>query len=197
MINEKDEQWLNDVLMEFSREGLATRLKLLRLDRDQTRQMLAYLFDDEITPEFLDGIYQETEGNPFFIEEVCKALIDSGKLYFEDGRWQRPSIADLEIPQSVRVAVQSRVGRLPKPVRETLQLAAIMGREFTFDLLAAASDLDEDNLAYQAALKQSRKYRGLDWQSYRQKMAAYLARRGFNYDVSKPVIEQVWSEMKF
>ena len=61
----------------------------------------------------------------------------------------------------------------------------------------ALSDLDEDNLAYQAALKQSRKYRGLDWQSYRQKMAAYLARRGFNYDVSKPVIEQVWSEMKF
>ena len=58
----------------------------------------------------------------------------------------------------------------------------------------ALFDLDEDSLAYQAALKQSRKYEGLDWQTFRQKMGAFLARRGFNYGVAKPVIEQVWSE---
>lgn len=57
-------------------------------------------------------------------------------------------------------------------------------------------DLDEDNLAYQAALKQSRKYEGLEWMAFRQKMGAYLARRGFNYGVAKPVIEQVWSEIQ-
>jgi regulatory protein len=57
-------------------------------------------------------------------------------------------------------------------------------------------DLDEDNLAYQAALKQSRKYERLEWQAYRQKMSAFLARRGFNYGVAKPVIEQVWSETR-
>jgi len=60
----------------------------------------------------------------------------------------------------------------------------------------ALFDLDEDSLAYQAALKQSRKYKGLDWQNFRQKMSAFLARRGFNYGVVKPVIEQVWSEMQ-
>ncbi len=57
-------------------------------------------------------------------------------------------------------------------------------------------DLDEDNLAYQAALKQSRKYKGLEWMAFRQKMGAFLARRGFNYGVAKPVIEQVWSEIQ-
>lgn len=60
----------------------------------------------------------------------------------------------------------------------------------------ALFDLDEDSLAYQAALKQSRKYEGLDWQNFRQKMSAFLARRGFNYGVAKPVIEQVWSKMQ-
>lgn len=60
----------------------------------------------------------------------------------------------------------------------------------------ALFDLDEDSLAYQAALKQSRKYEGLDWRTFRQKMSAFLARRGFNYGVAKPVIEQVWSEMQ-
>ena len=60
----------------------------------------------------------------------------------------------------------------------------------------ALRDLDEDNLAYQAALKQSRRYAGLEWQVYRQKMGAFLTRRGFGYEVAKPVIERVWSEMQ-
>jgi oligopeptide transport system substrate-binding protein len=97
------------VLLDLNRERLATRLKLPRLDRAQTRELLAVLFAEEITPEFLDGIYRETEGNPFFIEEVCKALVESGQLYYEDGRWHRPSMDELGIPQSVRVAIQSRV----------------------------------------------------------------------------------------
>jgi len=58
----------------------------------------------------------------------------------------------------------------------------------------ALRDLDEDHLAYQAALKQSRKYKGLDRQTFRQKMSAFLARRGFSYGVAKPVVERVWSE---
>lgn len=60
----------------------------------------------------------------------------------------------------------------------------------------ALCDLNEENLAYQAALKQSRKYEGLDWQTFRKKMTAYLARRGFGYGVAQPVVERVWSEIQ-
>ncbi|MCK4314793.1 MAG: hypothetical protein KAX24_03385, partial [Anaerolineae bacterium] len=122
------------------------RLKLPRLDRGQTREQLAVLLAEEITSEFLDGIYRETEGNPFFIEEVVKALVESGKLYYEDGRWHWPSMDELGIPQSVRVAIQSRVRKLPADAQETLRLAAILGREFDFDTLAEASDQEEDAL---------------------------------------------------
>jgi hypothetical protein len=104
------------------------------------------LFDEEITPEFLDGIYRETEGNPFFVEEVSKALVESGELWYEDGRWHRPSMEELGIPQSVRVAIQSRVRVLPVEAQEMLCLAAILGREFDFDTLAEASELGEDTL---------------------------------------------------
>ena len=55
-------------------------------------------------------------------------------------------------------------------------------------------DLNEDELAFQAAVKQSRKYTGLAWEEYRQKMVAFLARRGFHYGVAIPVVERVWSE---
>jgi tetratricopeptide (TPR) repeat protein len=136
----------NQMLMDLNRERLAVRLKLPRLNREQTKEMLEVLFDEEMKSESLDAIYRETEGNPFFIEEVSKALVESGKLSFEDGRWHRPSIDELEIPQSVRIAIQSRIGKLPQQVQETLQLASILGREFNFDTLAEASELDEDAL---------------------------------------------------
>jgi predicted ATPase len=136
-----------EVLLDLQRERLATRLKLSRLRREGTRDLLAALFAEEITPEFLEGIYDETEGNPFFVEEVCKALVDSGEVYFQNGRWHRPpSMDDMVIPQSVRVAIQSRVRKLPADCQAMLQLAAILGREFEFDILAEAGDLGEDTL---------------------------------------------------
>jgi len=137
---------LHEVLADLDRERLATRLKLTRLGREATGELVATLFGQELSPEFLDGIYRETEGNPFFIEEVVKALVESGKLYYEDGRWHRPGIAELGIPQSVRVAIQSRVGRLPSEAQDTLRLAAVLGREFDFDTLAKAGELEEEAL---------------------------------------------------
>jgi tetratricopeptide (TPR) repeat protein len=137
---------LQSLLHDLNRERLAARLKIPRLSREKTQDMLAAMFTEEITPDFLDGIYLETDGNPFFIEEVCKALIEEGKLYFEDGRWHRPDVDELEVPQSVRVAIQSRVKKLPELAQETLRLGAILGNEFEYELLRSASDLDEETL---------------------------------------------------
>ena len=108
--------------------------------------MLTALFAEETLPEFLEGIYLETEGNPFFIEEVCKALVESGQLKFKDGKWHRPAMNMLQIPQSVRRAILSRVEKLPNEAQETLLLAAIQGREFDFHILSGASSLAEDSV---------------------------------------------------
>jgi regulatory protein len=54
--------------------------------------------------------------------------------------------------------------------------------------------IDENELAYQAGLKQVRKYQRLEWQDFRQKMIAFLARRGFSYEVSNPVAARLWAE---
>ncbi|MBF8286007.1 MAG: serine/threonine protein kinase, partial [Anaerolineales bacterium] len=137
---------LNDVLADLNRERLATRIKLSRLNHDQTRDLLAAMFAEDITPDFLDGIYRETEGNPFFVEEVCKSLIEEGKLYRENGRWRRPGMDEIQVPQSVRVAIQGRIGKLPAPAQDALRVAAILGREFDFETLHKASEQDEDTL---------------------------------------------------
>jgi len=54
--------------------------------------------------------------------------------------------------------------------------------------------LNDAELAYQAALQQARKYRNLDWQEFRQKMYAFLSRRGFDYSVSAEAVARVWAE---
>lgn len=133
-------------LLDLNRERLATRLKVPRLTLEGTRKLLVTLFDEEITDEFAAGIYRETEGNPFFVEEVCKALVDSGQLYFAGGEWHRPSMRELGIPQNVRLAIQSRLERLPEEARDVVTLAALLGREFPFDVLVAAADHGDEAL---------------------------------------------------
>ncbi|MGH2619076.1 MAG: serine/threonine-protein kinase PknK [Anaerolineales bacterium] len=137
---------LNEALLDLDRNRLATRLKLARFTREEAGELLHAFFEEEITPDFLAAIYRETEGNPFFIEEVCKTLVEAGKVYFENGRWHRPSMDELAIPQSVRMAIQSRISALPEPTQDVLRLAAILGREFEYETLAEASELDEDAL---------------------------------------------------
>jgi ABC-type oligopeptide transport system substrate-binding subunit/type II secretory pathway predicted ATPase ExeA len=136
----------NTMLFDLNRERLTTRLKLTRLDRAQTGELLTTMFQSEASASFLDSIYRETEGNPFFIEEVCKALIEDGQLSRVNGHWQQPDPNTIEIPQNVKLAIQSRVSNLPEATQETLRRAAVLGREFDFDTLQAMSDLDEDTL---------------------------------------------------
>ena len=61
---------------------------------------------------------------------------------------------------------------------------------------AAVEQLDDEELAYQAALQQSRKLRNLEWQDFRHKMYSFLARRGFNYEVSSTAARRVWEELQ-
>ena len=70
---------LNEVLYDFTRERLAVRVKLARLDRDQTCKLLEAILAEEVPQEFLDHIYRETEGNPFFIEEGMQGVDRTGQ----------------------------------------------------------------------------------------------------------------------
>jgi DNA-binding SARP family transcriptional activator len=149
------EQTLQEMLLSLNRERLAEHLHLERLTRDQTHDLLADLLATSgvISSEFLDAIYAETEGNPFFVEEVCKALASAGQLFFAGGRWQRLEMAEIVIPESVREAILGRVARLPVVDQETLRLAAILGRGFDFAVLQAVSNENEETLG--AALERA------------------------------------------
>ena len=137
---------LNEVLVDLNHERLAMQLKMDRLSRQETNDLLAAMFSEEITTDFLVSIFRQTEGNPFFIEEVCKTFIEAGQLSFQDGHLRCSEMVEIKIPQTVRAAIQARIHKLPSPTQEALGMSSILGREFDYETLKVACDLDEENL---------------------------------------------------
>ena len=138
---------LASALVDWNRERLATRVALGRLSLAETGALLATLFGQEsVSEEFVAALYRETEGNPFFIEEVVKSLIEQGQIYREDGRWGRKETHELAIPQSVKEAIGRRLNRLSEPTVDALRTAAALGKIFLFRELAAVSPAGEDPL---------------------------------------------------
>ncbi|MBL8055490.1 MAG: protein kinase, partial [Anaerolineales bacterium] len=137
---------LPEVLVDLNRERLSTRLKLGRFSLDGTRALLAALLQGPVSDALAAAVHHETEGNPFFVEEVCKTLVEESRLSLAEGSWQAAGLDEIIIPQSVRVTLQARVAKLPEPAQDALRLAAVLGRDFDFETLARASDLDEEAL---------------------------------------------------
>jgi len=129
---------LAKALVDWNRERLMTRIVLRRFGSDETRQQLAALLNDSVSADFAEAVHRETEGNPFFVEEVLKALIEQGSVGRRSGEWTRGEIADLVIPQSVKEAIGSRLDRVSPGCNEILRAAAVVGKTFTFEEVVAA-----------------------------------------------------------
>ena len=132
-------------LVDWDRDRVATRVALSRFGRADTEALLGTLLQQAtVTPEFGEAMHRETEGNPFFIEEVVKSLVEQGQIYRVDGEWQRDSVSDLAIPQSVKSAIGRRLDRLEEGCAAVLHVAAVLGKTFAFADLAASIDGGED-----------------------------------------------------
>src|SRR5439155_26656997 len=91
--------------------------------------------------------YAETEGNPFFVEEVFRHLHEAGKLLDEAGQWRSGvQIADTEVPRSVGLVIGQRLERVSDDCRRILTIAALAGKAFRADLLGGFQGVDEDAL---------------------------------------------------
>ncbi len=135
---------LTTVLRELNRERLYNRVLVRRLSPEHVAEMIQAIFQIRrpVSAEFRDLIYTETEGNPFFVEEVLKHLVEVGGLYITEGGWERKEIHEIDVPQSVREVIGCRLERLSAECVEVLTVASAIGREFEFEVLRAAMAAD-------------------------------------------------------
>ncbi len=100
------------------------------------------LAEGEVSREISDFITEKAAGNPLFIEELTRSLLESGSIAKEGGRYAfsaEPS--RIRVPDSVQGIIASRLDRLPEEEKEVLQLAAVIGREFSLRLLEEVTGL--------------------------------------------------------
>ena len=130
---------LSDTLGALARERAADRVLLRGLSLDEVRRFIEQTAGVSPSPELAETLYRETEGNPFFVNEVVRMLAAEGRLARvpADGSWGH------EIPQGVREVIGRRLNRLSPAVNETLATAAVLGRDFDLRLLAQVSGKDE------------------------------------------------------
>jgi class 3 adenylate cyclase len=91
-------------------------------------------------------LHAETEGNPFFVGEVLRHLVETGAVRRHDDRWVVANSGMVAVPEGVRDVVGRRLGRLSAQANDMLPVAAVLGRNFDVELLAALRDTPQDSL---------------------------------------------------
>ena len=132
---------LHELIADVRRDGMLKHLALAGLAESEVAELVSELGVPGAEPAFVHALHGETEGNPFFIEEVVRHLRDSDRALHAD-----ISLADAGVPDGVREVTARRLRRLDAESRQALQVAAVIGREFDYDVLQAVAPLEEDAL---------------------------------------------------
>jgi predicted ATPase len=108
-------------------------------------QMVGSVLDASDLPSALrELIGEKAEGNPFFVEEITKSLIEEGVLRVEGQRVVLArDLADVSVPDSIHDVLMARIDRLPEQPKRAIQVASVIGREFALRLLERISDAGE------------------------------------------------------
>jgi class 3 adenylate cyclase len=114
-----------------------TDLTLVPLSEADSRQLVSNLLVIESLPLATRAlILQKAEGNPFFVEELIRMLIDRGAIVKKGAHWVAvKEIENVEIPDNLQGLLLARIDRLPEDVKRTLRVASVIGRRFSVKVL--------------------------------------------------------------
>jgi predicted ATPase len=131
----------------WSHRSYLTEITVNRLPHTQVEQIVNRMTDGETLPkEVLQQIIAKTDGVPLFVEEITKSLLESGQLKAIDGHYEfTGAFSTFAIPATLQDSLMARLDRLVT-AKAVAQYAAVIGRQFAYDLLSTVSQLDEATL---------------------------------------------------
>jgi len=164
------------------RIGALTIQKLAPLSAEETDDIVRQMFgvDRDATRHFSGLLYQSTRGNPFFVEETLKYLVESGALTEREGKWTGWEMETLNLPPNVRDVVKARIERLSINARTVANLAAVIGTRAPYDTLWRVSRLSEQDIV--AAVDELLKQRVFSETGNAENLC---------YDFTHPLLQQV------
>jgi PAS domain S-box-containing protein len=126
--------------------GRGTVIELEPFGEDDVESLLSHILDIEHVPaSFVAAVHAHTGGTPLFVNELARHLFDAlGQI--QSGEDLPETLDEVSVPETVESAITERLAALPAEVLPVVRLGAVIGREFSFDLLRAASDRPVDSL---------------------------------------------------
>ncbi|MGI0155545.1 MAG: AAA family ATPase, partial [Thermoplasmata archaeon] len=135
---------LRPLLLDLGRERVATTIALKRFDASELSALIAgFLPGVEAPVDFRDHLLQRTSGNPLFVEEVLRSVVEEGMAHPGAVSWDRRRLSETAIPESIQEVLRRRVSRLPEGSQSVLRTATVLGAEFDPELLAQVAETEE------------------------------------------------------
>ena len=188
-----------------------TETMLRPLSGPESGQLVETLLDIGNLPKGVEEmILRKSEGNPFFIEEVIRSLMEQDLVYYEDGiRKARTQVADIDVPDTIQSIVLARVDRLPTEAKYVLQCASVIGRLFSYRMLdhltqhdrnldQYLSQFEERELVYEERTVPQLEYafrHALTQEATYQSILG-RRRRGFHHQIAQGIETLYWERLE-
>ena len=155
----EERQTLVDTLHLMRAEDLVEEIELHRLAKSEVKELLSEILHIDPPDDFVKIVHSETQGNPLFVIETAKLLVEEQFFVRADGSWRLSKpLESLAIPRKVREVITRRLVRLTTVEREVMDCASVVGDSFESFVLEKAIDLDRTKLL-RALSTIDRKYR--------------------------------------
>jgi len=137
---------LSAALAELRRASTYGRVLLRGLNADEVRRMLESITRESVPWGLAEAVHRQTEGNPLFVQEVVRYLVEEGLITRKEGGWRPTKDTPLEmsIPEGLRDVIGKRLSLLSPECNQLLSVASVIGREFALETLRAVAGINED-----------------------------------------------------
>jgi len=139
---------LSTTLAELRRVANFDRVLLRGLNADEVRRMLESITREDVPWSLAEAVHRQTEGNPLFVQEVVRYIIEEGLFYRDKGQWRitRDKSLEMSIPEGLRDVVGKRLSGLSQECNNLLSIASVIGREFRLAVLQKVANISDDEL---------------------------------------------------
>ncbi len=138
---------LAELIAQRHRGAPLSIVKLHGLSETEVEALITSWGGQPAPAEFAHGVWQETEGQPFFVRELLRHLLETGAIFEREGHLSPSStIAKIGVPEGVRNLIESRLARLSEETQRVLAIASVIGREFGVDVLERVTEVRSDHL---------------------------------------------------
>jgi len=143
-IDRDHDSWGVKIKAETDFPHRTTEIHLHRLSTDDSSSLLEQLLGETILPEEIwRTIMERSEGNPFYLEEVIRHLMEQDLIVQDEQGWRATgALEEMSIPDTLQGVLLARIDRLQEDVRRTLQMASVIGQSFLYRILEKIAEAE-------------------------------------------------------